>query len=87
MQNDEDNEDVENFADLVRRNQGHPHFPSNGSYTEYDRVAYEYGRNKGWYHYDIMWSRRVGYFPTEEEARINLELHLAAYGYGTNDEI
>ena len=89
MHDNEDNRDVEDFDDLVRRTQGHPHFPSDEflDVPEYDRVAYEYGKGKGWYHYNIMWSKRVGYFTTEEEARINLELHLAAYGYGMTDEI
>ena len=89
MDDSDNNSDFDNLADRVRKNQGHPHFPldQNFDVPEYDRVAYEYGKDKGWYHYDIMWSRKLGYFNTEEEARINLELHLAAYGYGAEDEI
>lgn len=77
VERDNDKE-AEKLDDIVRKNQGHPHFPLS---CEYDRVAYEYGKGKGYYHYDIMWSKKIGYFNTEEEARQSLDKHLANYGY------
>jgi len=65
-------EKVERFDSLVRKFQGHPHDDNNTA--GYDRVGYEY--TKGWFYYSYGWREKLGYFKSEEEARVDLFNYL-----------
>ena len=69
---DHKGEKVDRLDNRVRKFQGHPHDANNEA--GYDRVGYEF--TKGWFYYDYNWQNKIGYFKSEEEARVLLFEYL-----------